>query len=86
MEERKISLRRGCYHGNVLDNTYSLCHIGMKESDELIPPSFDSLHKTHTLAMSKPHWPSPLLLFPVGALSLCLKERRNSQSDQMETR
>lgn len=36
-EERKISLLCSCCYGNPLDNTYSLCHSGMKESDELTP-------------------------------------------------
>lgn len=83
-EERKISLLRSCCHGNPPDNTYSLCHSGMKESDELTPP-FIPLMKKHTRHV-KTTLAFPPLLFPVGALSLYLKERRNTQSVQIETR
>lgn len=69
-EERKIPLLCSSCHGNPPDNTYSLCHSGMKESDELTPPLLSLFYSKRTLAMSKPHWPFPPLLFPVGALSL----------------
>lgn len=41
-EDRKISLHCSCCHDNPPGNTYSLCHSGMKESDELSP-----LHSPH---------------------------------------
>lgn len=78
-EERKISLLCSCRHGNPPDNTYSLCHSGMKESDELSPPSSFPSEKTHTRHV-KTTLAFPPLLFPVGALSLYLKERQNTQS------
>lgn len=36
-EERKSSLLYSCCYSNPLDNTYSICLSGMKESDELTP-------------------------------------------------
>ena len=64
-EDRKISLRCSCYHGNPADNTYSLCHSGMKESDESIPPNHSQLlPQKHRLAMSKPQRPSPFVSSP----------------------
>lgn len=98
-EERKISLLCSCCYGNPLDNTYSLCHSGMKESDELTPfyspcKNARSLCENHTglppsFVSSWGTTPSRSLSLPLSIHSRKKKkkerETRMTQSAKIET-
>lgn len=90
-EERKISLLCSCCYGNPLDNTYSLCHSGMKESDELTPfyspcKNARSLCENHTglppsFVSSWGTTPSRSLSLPLSIHSRKKKERERDKND-----
>lgn len=62
-EGLNIFLRCSCCHDNRLHNTYSLCHSGVKKSDELNPLLSPSENKIN------PHWPSSSFASSCGSLT-----------------
>ena len=85
-EDSKISLLCSCYHGNPADNTYSLCHSGMEESNESIPPTtLNYWHKNpHSLCQNHSGLP---LLFPVRDPHPALRNKysvENLNGNQMD--